>query len=156
MFGNFFIKGLLNYLYILTGCMHNREHATRLSIWAKVTAESHTCLHQKKSLALRNNHCNTLLADIWYYFLLQDTKNLLVSLNPWQEFMKYLWRRANNRMCNYHQTQEYTMAAIKPLLSFCQSPRERLSFPPTRLISPDLSGVMSQTRQSFSPFPDTF
>lgn len=43
--------------------------------------------------------------------------------------MKYLWIRANNRICNYHQTQEYTMAAIKPLLSLCQSTRRKVKFP---------------------------
>lgn len=36
---------------------------------------------------------------------------------------------ANNRMCNYHQTQEYTMAAIKPLLSLCQSTQGKVKFP---------------------------
>lgn len=43
--------------------------------------------------------------------------------------MKYLWSLANNRMCNYHQTQEYTMAAIKPLLSVCQSAQGKVKFP---------------------------
>lgn len=46
------------------------------------------------------------------------------------------------------------MTAIKPLLSICQSAEGKVKFPPPPLISADLSGVMSQTGQSFSAFLD--
>lgn len=43
--------------------------------------------------------------------------------------MKYVWSWANSRIYNYHHTQEYTMAAIKPLLSLCQSMQGKVKGP---------------------------
>lgn len=70
--------------------------------------------------------------------------------------MKYLWSWQTTGCVIIIKQKSTQMLQSSHFCLSVSQPRERLSFPPTPLISADLSGLMSQTQQSFSAFLDIY